>query len=168
VSGASGATGAYAFRLLDVDAVASHQLQLEGGPLLDRKLARGDQTDVYQFDAVAGQRYLLGGPGDQAVEGSVYWRLLDPTGQQIWTSDATPSDIATFAMTGTYTVLVEGRAGRTDPTGYHLYVFTPQDRQIPLALDGLGTTYINVGFDNTGAIDVRSGILEAGGQIYSS
>ena len=132
VSNAAGQTGNYAFRLMDVDAVASHELVLDGGALLGRYLERGDLTQVYQFEATAGTQYVVGGPGDSTIEGALFWRLFDPNGNQIWTGQASPSDIGTFAQTGTYTLLVEGRVGRTDPTNYNVYVFTPQDRYFGL------------------------------------
>jgi hypothetical protein len=126
--------GQYAFRLLDVAAAASHDLVLDGGALLGQTLARGDQTHVYQFEALAGQAYVVGGLADNTIEGALYWRLFDPQGHQIWSGTTEPSDVAFFQDTGTYTLVVEGRYERTDPTTYNVYVFTPQDRVIPLAL----------------------------------
>jgi hypothetical protein len=129
-------TDDYAFRLMDVDAVASHDLILDGGPLLNQHLARGDQTDIYQFNATEGTHYVVGGPGDGTVEGALFWRLFDPQGHQIWTGTQSPSDELTFQQTGTYTLMVEGNVERTESVAYNAYVFTPQDRQIALPADG--------------------------------
>jgi hypothetical protein len=127
-------TDSYAFRLMDVDAVAAHNLVLDGGPLLGQHMARGDQTDVYQFDATAGTKYVVGGLGDRAIEQDMVFRLFDPEGHQIWHGDTSPSDINTFAETGKYTLLVEGNVQHTDGFDYNVYVFTPQDRHYELPI----------------------------------
>jgi hypothetical protein len=125
---------------MDVDAVASHQLILDGGPLLGQHMERGDQTDVYQFDATAGTKYVVGGLGDRAIEQDMVFRLFDPQGHQIWKGDSSPSDLDTFAQTGKYTLLVEGNVQHTDGFDYNIYVFTPQDRHFDLPFTGSQVT----------------------------
>ncbi|HEX7813202.1 MAG TPA: Ig-like domain-containing protein [Burkholderiales bacterium] len=132
VSNASAEAGDYGFRLLDPDLAAFDNLVLDGGPVLRETLERGNWTDIYQFEATAGTRYVAGGPNDWAVDGGLFWRLFDPDGNQIWTGTTSPSNEQAFANTGTYTLLVEGRVGRTDAQQYNAYVFTPQDREIAL------------------------------------
>ena len=42
----------------------------------------------------------------EPVGGSIFWRLIDPYGRQVWFSSFTDTDRQT--LTGTYTLLVEG------------------------------------------------------------
>lgn len=162
IRSASPLVGDYAFRLLDVAAAASHDLALDGGALLGQTLARGDQTNVYQFQATAGQAYVVGGMADNTVEGALYWRLFDPQGHQIWSGTTEPSDVAYFQDSGTYTLTVEGNINRTDPTRYNVFVFTPQDRVIPLALGN----HVQGFLDSPGQVNTHTFTLNAPTSLF--
>ncbi|MDH5351504.1 MAG: LEPR-XLL domain-containing protein, partial [Betaproteobacteria bacterium] len=70
VDGLQEATGAYAFRLLDVQAEA---VGITPGVVVAGTLDPGNETDAYVFSAAAGDRFYFDA---QDVSGSAYWRLL--------------------------------------------------------------------------------------------
>jgi hypothetical protein len=83
-------------------------------------LTPGTATNIYQFNANAGDLYYF-----EILAGGGYpnnWRLIDPYGQQVWSSYfGTPyrfSGPQALPSTGTYTLLVEGYSGNTSPVSY--------------------------------------------------
>ena len=57
--------------------------EIPGTPLLERTLTPGNETDVYWFDAVAGERFYF---DRVSFSGGYYtdWQLLDPAGNTLW------------------------------------------------------------------------------------
>jgi len=117
----TGSTGAFSFRVLDIPQAASN---LTPGTPVSAALTPGNETDIYRFEAVAGDKYYF----DHLTEsgsGTVYWRLLDPFGNVVF-------DAASFAnrgpltlgQTGSYTLLIEGHYGNT--AGNQSYSFNVQ------------------------------------------
>ncbi len=103
VDGSGDTTGDYQFRLLNIDDAE----QVTVGDAVSGALDPGAETDIYKFDAEAGQRLfvdLLSRSGDYPD-----WTLLDPFDRAIFsqgiTSNLEPVDIA---VDGTYTLLIEG------------------------------------------------------------
>src|SRR3546814_17651723 len=68
----------------------------------------GRLTDLYSFDAVAGERFFL--DRRSLSGGSVSWRLIGPDGEYVRGPAAfDDSGIFTLARTGTYRIALEGR-----------------------------------------------------------
>lgn len=70
----------------------------------------GKKTNLYKFDAVAGDRFFF---DYQAISGSRYayntqWRLIDPNGEEVFDQRfRTDAKNITVSQTGTYTLLLE-------------------------------------------------------------
>ncbi len=98
-------TGEYRFRLLDL----SQAVDITLGTPVQGWLNPANETDVYRFDASAGERFYFDTLG--ASGGNTYWRLLDPWGRAVWGSTGINSEpgLYTLAFDGTYTLLIEGR-----------------------------------------------------------
>ena len=101
VYGSGSTTGAYNFRLLDLATADALTL----GEATSGSLAPSNATDLYSFDAVEGQRYFFDVTNRV---GDIYWRVLDPFGQQV-VNNATNDTTFAAAFDGTYTIAVEGR-----------------------------------------------------------
>ncbi|MEH2565659.1 CARDB domain-containing protein [Bradyrhizobium sp. AZCC 2289] len=112
VQGNGSTTGSYNFRLSDLASAAP----ITPGTLVSGTLSPGTATNLYQFNATAGDPFYF--DQQSASSGNTYWRLIDPYGQQVWFNGF--SDVATqqLALTGTYTLLVEGYAFNTTPVTY--------------------------------------------------
>lgn len=111
IDGAADATGAYAFRLLDLaNAVAITPGERIDGTIADLKLGEtARETDLYRFDAVAGERFFfnVNSSGDSTPS----WRLIGPDGTQVFgPNNMADVDVRTLDKTGTYTLAVEGKA----------------------------------------------------------
>ncbi|MDH4349648.1 MAG: hypothetical protein OEW56_00680, partial [Gemmatimonadota bacterium] len=146
VDGLQDATGAYAFRLLDVQAEA---VGLTPGTVVSGTLDPGNQTDAYQFAALAGDRFYF---DSQSVSGpyTPYWRLLDPYGGVVFgpTSFSSDVDVLTLELGGTYTLLLEGYVYANIPVSYAFNV-DPRGHTDPLPLTG---TEIAIGATVNGTI----------------
>ncbi len=119
-------TGAYAFRLLDTGAGAA----LAPGVAVNGVLSGGNETDIYRFDAIAGERYFF----DQvsATNTDTAWRLLDPYGGQVWGAGFNDIDVQTLKFTGTYTLLIEGRRYYSTDSSYVINVQPVADDELTL------------------------------------
>src|SRR3990170_7535960 len=108
VNPAGDVTGAYQFRLLDF---ASAQAISPGTPV-SGGLWPANESDLYQFNAVAGDKFFFDA---QARSGATNasWRLIDPYNNKVFEAafGSVSSDVDTLTMTvsGTYTLLIEGR-----------------------------------------------------------
>lgn len=118
VDGDDKATGAYAMRIIDADTA----LDLQPGNKTTGSLSQGDETSVYRFDAIAGQKFSMAADSIVAASGSasIGWRLIDPYGRQEQGASSLSSDPATFTAqyTGQYLVLLEGAVGNTEQVDY--------------------------------------------------
>ncbi|MGB7411503.1 MAG: LEPR-XLL domain-containing protein, partial [Sphingopyxis granuli] len=102
VDGDGDATGAFAFRLLDI----ANAAPIQAGALVSAQ-NEGRATDLYAFDAVAGERYFF--DRQTLTGGTVSWRLIGPDGEYVRGPDYY-NDSGVFALdrTGTYTLAIEG------------------------------------------------------------
>jgi hypothetical protein len=106
-----GGTGTYAFALRDLGTGRTIALdeRVEG------RLSPARETDVFRFDGVAGDAFLM---DVLRLQGAVYtpaWRLIDPRGNvelgPVEFADRGPHRLM---RTGTYTLLIEGRVFAAD------------------------------------------------------
>jgi RHS repeat-associated protein len=119
---ASGAGGAYQFRLLDLGQATA----LTPDTPATGTLNPGNSTDAYRFTAQAGASYFFalqttGTPPTNTAN----LRLVDPYGNVLFSNpSATDPRALTLAQAGTYTLLVEGAIDATGTTAYTLSVTT--------------------------------------------
>jgi hypothetical protein len=108
VDGTGDATGAYAFRLLDL----SHSRQVTYGEAVTASLPEADRTAAFQFTAADGdevffQRTALTGQQPQ-------WRLLGPDNRELFGASSFDNvDVRRLTGGGLYTLLVEGPVTNT-------------------------------------------------------
>jgi hypothetical protein len=124
-------TGWYNLRLLDL----SQAVPVTLGADFTNNLFPASATQLFRFDAVAGQRIFL-----DRVAGSddAHVRLYDPAGRMLFNRVAVASmrnlDVLTLASTGTYVLAVEGTFGGGHGAPMTLVVDSPVDVQASLAL----------------------------------
>ncbi|MCP4925155.1 MAG: hypothetical protein GY916_04335, partial [Gammaproteobacteria bacterium] len=133
VDGVSDATGAYAFKVFDL----SQAISISTGTVISSQLNPGNETDVYQFDASAGERFYF-----DRLSSSYYtaWRLLDPYDRTVFNSvymNYGDIDVTTLELSGTYTLLIEGRSSDTGTKNYSFNV-SPVPPSATLVISGLG------------------------------
>ncbi len=134
IDGSGDATGAYSFRLLDL---ASATLFTPGTPV-SGDLNPVAQSDLYRFNANAGDRFFF----DMLDAGGAFnarWRLFDPYGNSLFSSGLSDEDTRTLAVSGSYTLAIEGsRFDEGTPT----YSFNVQpitiDEPKPLSIRPIG------------------------------
>lgn len=115
VRGIGDATGDYGFRLLDL---ASATLLTPAVPV-SGTLDPGNQTHLYQFNALVGEQYFF----DVLQAATAYWRLVDPYGGEVWGGrNFTDQETLSLPASGIYTLVVEGRVTENDPQDYSLNV----------------------------------------------
>ncbi|HND13698.1 MAG TPA: LamG domain-containing protein, partial [Pseudomonadales bacterium] len=126
--GADGSTtGNYGFRVLDTAAATDLAL----GSVVSATLNPANETDLYAFEASAGQRLYLDVRSLSPDYGDwISWRLLDPYGRQVlgpigFNSNGASGGENGFVVpfAGRYTLLVEGRIWATQYTGSFAYTF---------------------------------------------
>lgn len=144
VSGNGGdATGGYAFRVLDL----SQGTTIPAVTTINGNTTPASGTTVYRFTANAGQRLFLDflSQSGYIYYGNVYWRLLNPSGLDLFDSGASDRGPYTLTEGGTYTLLVGGGVNEEAVSGIFSfrYVIAPDTTQ-PLALDTLVTGTIGV------------------------
>ena len=126
ISGALGGVGSYAFRLIDVATATPAAVDTPITGVLQPKR----ETDVYRFDAAAGDRFFFDLTSLSGASNGPYWRLFDPFGRFV----AGPTALASepeFALpaSGSYTLLIEGRRteSETGQIDYAFTIVTPSD-----------------------------------------
>ncbi|MCB1965678.1 MAG: hypothetical protein KDI64_06405, partial [Candidatus Accumulibacter sp.] len=162
IDGSGDFSGAYAFRLLDLS--AGTQI-VPGTPLVDQKLTPGRATEVYWFDAVAGERFYF----DRVdFSGGYYtdWQLLDPTGRTLWGPTHMyydDVDVTTLPLDGRYTLLVEGRYHEDAPSStYTINVQPVVDPVSPMSLN----TQVSGTIDSVGQRALHTFTLADARQVY--
>ena len=139
ISGTSGQTGAYGFQLVDLASATP----ITPGTSVTGELTRPSQTDVYQFDAVAGDQFYFDVVSASDVNGSIF-RVIDIHGEELFRSnrarDVEPVEIE---LDGTYTLLFEGALNNTGTDTYELNV-------VPVTQT---TEALTLGAVTTGSID---------------
>lgn len=159
VAAAGSATGDYSFRLSNLAAATS----LTPGTAVNDTLNPGNNTNLYQFQATAGQSVNL---ADQVTGGSGssdLWRLVDPYGNIVSSQNlGTDSGRLTLNSTGIYSVLVEGAITSTASVDYTLNVFPVVDVTQPLTLGSTVTETLNT----PGQQDTYTFTLAANSLLY--
>ena len=102
VQGTGSATGSYSFRLSELTSATA----ITPGTPVSATLNPGTATNLYKFDVSAGDRVYFDQQSLSA--GTVYSRLIDPFGHQVWFNSSGDVDTQELPFTGTYTLLVEG------------------------------------------------------------
>ncbi|WP_309246676.1 CARDB domain-containing protein [Ramlibacter montanisoli] len=123
-------------------------------------LSPGNETDLYRFEATAGDRYYF--DSQQVANGDALWRLYGPLGNLVWLQGL-PSDVdvLTLGDTGTYTLAIEGRRYTTALNDYRVLA-QPLPVVAPVRLSAL---------ESTPAPDLRptdllvEGTIEAGATV---
>ena len=129
VDGNADATGAYAFRLLDLGNIQT----ITPGTPISGMLDPANQTDVYRFPAVQGDRFYF--DVQQIQNGNAYMRLLNPAGGQEFFQGISDVDVITASQTGLYTLLIEGRYNATGTNTYRINVQPVTDTLTPIDLN---------------------------------
>ena len=133
IDGRGSATGSYGFRLLRLDAAAS---ALTLGTPVTSSLVFANQTDVYQFTAIADSTFDFDSQnGSWSGSPHAHWRLVAPDGEIIFNSPITSDrNGQTFTEAGVYTLLIEGAV--TDVASAPQYTFNLTEAAAPYALNG--------------------------------
>ena len=137
-------TGDYSFRLLDL----AHATDFVPGEQVSGTLTPARETDVYRFDAEAGERFYFEGT---ISGGDTYWRLLDPFGGTVWGPSYINNDVdvTPLAFSGQYTLLVEGRYYLNGDSAYSFTIHPVTDKHVA----------IEIGEGNGGATQTIEGAL---------
>jgi subtilase family serine protease len=108
------ATGDYAFRMLDLSAAPTLVPQPGGSTPITATLNPGSRTLHYGIDAAAGDRLFFDRQSQSG--GTVTWRLIDPYGGQVFSSNfSTDVGNVTLTAAGRYTLLIEGHPSNAVP-----------------------------------------------------
>ena len=117
-------TGAYQFRFLDF----ASALAITPGTPVSGDLTPANESDLYQFSVVAGEKYFFDTQARSGA-GNARWRLIDPFNNVVFEGgfNSINSDVDTLTLTrpGTYTLLIEGRYFETD-SGIYTFNVIPQ------------------------------------------
>ncbi|HLF95978.1 MAG TPA: CARDB domain-containing protein, partial [Methylococcaceae bacterium] len=151
-------TGGYSFRVMDV----SQALQITSGTAVNGQLSPANETDLYQFNATAGERYYFDNLSYSG--GDVYWRLLDPYGRVVFDRTYFGYDVdpITLSYGGTYTLLIEGRYYTTGTVNYGFSVQKVTDDTASLTV---GTT-VSGNIAHVGQRDFYTFSLTEAKQLY--
>jgi len=129
VNGASGATGEYTFRLIDL----FRAQDIVPGTAVTGQLDPANESAVYRFGATAGDRFYL---DFRSLSGSnVNWRLFDTEGRSVFGPTAMSQAGETeysAPFDGSYTLLVEGAVANTGVASYSFDVHKITDDVKPL------------------------------------
>lgn len=159
VSGSGQSTGAYWFRLSDL----STATVLTPGTPVSGSLAPANSTNLYQFQAAAGQPFYFARISGSGGSFSDRWQLIDPYGKVVFSTNLS-QDAGRISLTaaGTYTVLVEGAISDTGSESYSFNVFPIADVTQSLTLGSL----INGTLAAPGQQDSYSFTLQADTLLY--
>ncbi|MEZ6035824.1 MAG: hypothetical protein R3C17_22215 [Planctomycetaceae bacterium] len=159
IDGDGSLTGAYSFRMLDLDSTTS----LTPGTLVNGTLMHfGTETAAYHFTAATGDEFFF--DTQTLIPQNAYWRLVDPMGQTVFSASlGSDVDTRTMPLTGNYTLLVEGYYFDTSNVDYSFSV-RPVFPTAPstLALDSTATASIST----PGEIDQYTFTLAADSRLY--
>src|SRR5262249_43541156 len=87
-------------------------------------LSPANETDLYRFNAAAGDRFFFDAQARTGAPGAT-WRLIDPYGNVLFNTGFADVATLTLAQAGSYTLLVEGRISDTG-TGSYAFNVQPQ------------------------------------------
>jgi hypothetical protein len=104
----------YSFRLSNLASAAV----LTPGTAVAGSLSGGTASNLYQFNAQAGDQFYFDAQNLTGSTSNTYWRLTDPYGQQVWANNFFDVGPRSLTASGTYTLLVEGRVFNTSQIDY--------------------------------------------------
>jgi len=149
VDGVNDATGAVDFQLWDVASGSPFSLPATIGDFVTvggalEPLDPGNSTNIYRFDAIAGDNLSFDGVPD--ADNTASYRVVDPFGRTVFTrSIGSDQNNVELAVSGTYTLLIEGAIGSQLADAYELNI-TFNGNTAPPAIIGdaylLGTTIL--------------------------
>lgn len=117
IDGAGGTTNAYAFRFVDLATAGL----ISPGTLVTNRLSPGTRTDFYQFTSLAGDLLLF----DRIAappSGNIWWRLIDPHGNEVFSSGFNDVNNITQRVDGVYTLMIEGYVANSAVAPYSFSV----------------------------------------------
>ncbi|MDP1667162.1 MAG: CARDB domain-containing protein [Methylobacter sp.] len=161
IDGNADMVGNYSFRLLDI----AQATPLTPGTVVSGQLSPANETDLYQFNVTAGERFYFNYISISATNYWPYWRLLDPNGQLVFGPGSFGSDKEpqTLTQTGVYTLLIEGNVSNTGTANnYSFAVQKVTDEQFPLTVGDTVTGSIA----HAGQRDFYSFSLSEAKQLY--
>ena len=153
VDGVGDTTGAYAFRLIDINKAKD----LTVGAITSGTMSPANQTDAFKFSVVAGQTFFF---DRLSSSNQIYWRLIDPYGRTVTGPTNFSSDLGaiTLGLDGSYTLLIEGYRSNTGTASYSFRVSLLDD-PVPQALT-LGSL-VQGAIEAAGTRDVYTFTLDA-------
>jgi len=130
VTGQGATTGAYDFHLLDL----ANAAPVTTGQQVTGQLNPGDETDLYKFNAAAGDTVFFDSHALNTQ--STTWRVIDPEGAVVYNPAVLGQDTgpATLTRDGTYTVMIEGNVDQTAVVNYSFAVFPVVTTKAPITL----------------------------------
>ena len=118
VSATSGTPGAYGFRMQNLATATA----ITPGTAFGGDLTPANETDLYQFDVVAGETFYFDVESASDVTNTQY-KLIDPFGRRVFTSNRLSDfGLQQLDFDGTYTLLVEGWRANTGVDTYMMNV----------------------------------------------
>ena len=104
VDGLGDHVGDYSFRIIDIGSATA----ITPGQVVKGTLTPANETQAYNFNAVAGQTFYFDALSNPA---STDWRLIGPDGKTAFGPTAANTDVENqlLTQTGAYTLLLEGR-----------------------------------------------------------
>ena len=149
--------GDYSARMIDLVTVP---FVTPGAPV-SGAIEPGNETDLYRFDAIAGERFFFDMRSVQNGDGT--WRLISPDNIQIFQNAlSSDADVLALPTTGTYALLVEGRHYYTARNAYQFNIQPVVDDTAALLL---GAT-VSGAIDHAGQADRYTFSLTEDKQLY--
>ncbi|MGH2400957.1 MAG: LamG domain-containing protein, partial [bacterium] len=101
---------------------------------MNGQLTPSRETDLYRFEAVAGERFYFDAQRATGNTDAIYWRLVDPYGKVVFDRTSFNSDVGllTLEADGLYTLFIEGRVGSTGTASYRFMAQRIADDVRPL------------------------------------
>src|SRR4030095_2917986 len=131
------------------------------GTTISGALNPGNASTLYRIDASAGDRFYFDEHSQSG--GTVYWRLIDPYGRQVWFNGFGDVDTQALAFTGTYTLLIEGSIFNSSaPSNYSFNVQKVTDTTAALTLG----TQVNGAITQAGQQNRYAFSLASDAQLY--
>ena len=112
--------GGYQFQLIDVSSAASG---LTLGTPVSGTLSTGTAAAAYSFQGTAGQSVYFDAVSSSG--GSLNWVLIDPAGNQVFSTNFSTQGTQVLGATGTYRLFIEGALSNTGAVSYSFNALTP-------------------------------------------
>ena len=119
VRGNGATTGAFAFRVLDLDSAVPMTL----GSAVSGQISGSGENIAYKFEVAPGDRLFIDAQLFSTSSDRASFRLYDPLGQLVLDrGQFEDHELAPAIIGGTYTLLIEGRSWHNWPIDYRLAV----------------------------------------------